>query len=69
LLEDAQISFFCAYLLIYMGNFGYKYQSCGFLHHILGLDQPEHCSYSPFTTKKQILIANDLCAAKYYLSG
>jgi hypothetical protein len=30
LLEDAQISFFCAYQLIYMGNFGYKYQSCGF---------------------------------------
>jgi hypothetical protein len=32
-------------------------------------NQPAHCSYRPLISKKQILIANELCAAKYYLSG
>jgi hypothetical protein len=29
----------------------------------------QHCSYRFSISKKQILIANDLFAAKYYLSG
>jgi hypothetical protein len=32
-------------------------------------EENEHCVYSPLINKRQILIANDLYAAKYYLSG
>jgi hypothetical protein len=39
-----------------------------FLNGFFYENQPAHCSYRPLISKKQILIANDPYAAKYYLS-